>query len=122
MFGFSISVMFVIGAYLVLHSTFLYSQKPQSSSGSGSTNSGGSSNNLARGGGVAPSSGESSGGIKDADSPGSKGEVELPEQESLLKSESTASPRAGRGQAAAKALPRKNGSSKFATERDVGPV
>ncbi|CAM9566023.1 unnamed protein product [Ectocarpus sp. 8 AP-2014] len=73
LFEFQISIMFVIGAYFVLHSTFLYSQKPPNASNS-SSNSSSSSSSSADGGAAAKGANGSGGG-----------DVEIPEKEVLLR-------------------------------------
>ncbi|CAM9220492.1 unnamed protein product [Ectocarpus fasciculatus] len=106
LFGFEISFMFVIGAYFVLHSTFMYSQKPPNASNSSSSSS------SAADGGAAAKGANGSGGV----------DVEIPEKEVLLRGggmqghvsssslSSIESPRAGRTSGP---LPRKS-SSKLA--------
>ncbi|CAB1102017.1 unnamed protein product [Ectocarpus sp. CCAP 1310/34] len=70
LFDFRISVMFVIGAYFVLHSTFLYSQKPPNASNSSSNSSSSSAD-----GGAAAKGANGSG----------EGDVEIAEKEVLLR-------------------------------------
>lgn len=113
LFGFEITLMFVVGAYFVLHSTFLYSQKPPSA--------------------PAPApAGEAvatTGTLNGITSPGAMGEMELPEKESLLGGQgyqsASDSPRSRSGKSVSTseggALARKS-SSKFANERDTDPV
>lgn len=117
LFEFQISIMFTVGAYFVLHATFLYSQKPPSTS---SPSASSSSSSLA-----ATATGTSNGNA----GPGGVNEVELPEKESLLRGQShqsTDSPRTGRAGGKTVSsdggpLPRKS-SSKFSGERDTDPV
>lgn len=109
LFGFSVTFLSVIGAYFVLHATFLYSQKPPGNDSGGSAST--SSSTPTAGNGSAMGGSES------------RGDVELPEQQSLLKSEATPSPRhSGRGQTAATTLPRKSGNNTVLRERDAVPV
>ena len=114
MFGFEISLMFVVGAYFVLHSTFLYSQKPPNTPAPASEPSG-----------AAATTGTANG----ITSTGGVGEMELPEKESLLGGQgyqsASDSPRSRSGKSVSTseggALARKS-SSKFASERDTDPV
>lgn len=117
MFGFEISLMFVVGAYFVLHSTFLYSQKSPSTPAPAAA--------AAAASGAAATTGTANG----ITSSGAIGEMELPEKESLLGGQgyqsSSDSPRSRSGKSMSTseggALARKS-SSKFANERDMDPV
>lgn len=87
-FGFALSALFLVGAYLVIHASILYSQKPQNVSAAAAppAATAGTSKSIA-----------------------TKSEIEMPEKEALLQSESTASPRTTRG--GETTVPRKNGNS-----------
>lgn len=108
LFGFEISIMFVIGAYFVLHSTFLYSQKPPSAAGPAEPTAGTA--------GTANGDSKNGGGAID--------QIELPEKESLLGvGLQTDSPRtrAGRSSSLDGGRPRK-ANLKFGGDRDTDPV
>lgn len=79
MFGFKLTIMFLVGSYFVIHATFLYSTKPKPADGAVAASSGGGTSSSA--GGSAPAvsgTNKSSGGSAD---------VEMPEKESLLRAE-----------------------------------
>eukprot|EP00903_Cladosiphon_okamuranus_P005591 g5563.t1 len=109
LFGFHITLMFVVGAYFVLHSTILYSQKPPSAPAAAPA--------AATSGAVA-----TTGTANGITSSGAIGDMELPEKESLLGAQGyqSDSPRSRSGKATAAseggALARKGG--KF----DMDPV
>ena len=92
--------MFLVGAYLVLHATYLYSQKPPTAAV------------------AAPAAPAAPSDVAAGNT--SKGEVEITEKRPLLEPESSASPRTAR--AGDTTLPRKNGNSGSGVARASTPV